>query len=155
MGWLSDRIMPKSISSAVPVPCTGMQEISGALYFVRQLTCQRAVPVAVSYLLVPIMASSLFQRLLDAGKEQCVVVSTNMSRSRIYLWAASAPEEIDCRGLASMSKKKASLISGSSMRFRTKPGLSSETHGCLPKCWARARVAANTCMPACLRHVYM
>lgn len=40
-----------------------------------------------------------------------------------------------------MSRKKASLMSGRSMRFTTKPGLSSDRIVCIPMCRDRACVA--------------
>ena len=48
-------------------------------------------------------------------------------------------------GTTSMSRKKASLMSGRSMRFTTKPGLSSERIVCMPMCRDRASVALKTC----------
>ncbi len=55
--------------------------------------------------------------------------------------------------LTSMSRKKASLMRGSSMRLTRNPGRSWETHVCMPRCLDRASVAANTCVhapPICL-----
>ena len=49
-----------------------------------------------------------------------------------------------------MSRKKASLMRGSSMRLTRKPGRSWETHVCMPRCLDRAIVAANTCTQASL-----